>query len=305
MTLTCCVSAFSIQGVDVYHGSRHVDYSTLKGSGHGGFVYIKATEGEHTPDTFFPENVRGARSVNMPYGAYHYFHPYSVNSAVRQADFFWKKIRDSGYQLYPSVDVESYDGQNRSEDIRKMLRAFITEFQRLSGYKPVIYTYTDYAKNVLGNYFIDCKLWLADYRGYAGLVPGWGHNYSIWQYSGDKARVRGVDNPCDLDVAVDKNIFLIPSAKNPIPVSRPVKATPYPGKRYFGQGKQNKYILMLDKALISHGYAKYYKKGKYGASTGWGNGTRRACAAFQRSQGWRGSGSDGVPGPQTWAGLGL
>lgn len=214
------VQSTALQGVDVYHGTWHVDYAKLKQSGHGDFVYIKATEGEHTPDTSYSENVSGARSVTMPYGAYHFFHPYSASSAKLQADFFWNTIKSSGFQLIPAVDVEITDSQD-APAIQADLRAFITEFQKLSGYKPMIYTYTSFAKSFLGSGFGDCKLWIAHYGvSRPASTPSWGSSYSIWQYSSD-GQVSGIYNPADLDIATDSGIFL--GAGEPsTPVSSPV-----------------------------------------------------------------------------------
>ena len=86
-------------------------------------------------------------------------------------------------------------------------------------------------------------------------------------------------------------------------VSVPDVNPAFPGAQFFGPGKTNDYILMLDKALIKAGYARFYKLGANGASRSWGAGTQKACAQFQRDQGWTGSGADGIPGPQTWAKL--
>ena len=87
--------------------------------------------------------------------------------------------------------------------------------------------------------------------------------------------------------------------------AQPAQKSTFPGRQYFGPGKVNDYILRLDRALIAHGYAKYYKYGANGASRSWGNGTFTACKAFQQAQGWRGADADGIPGPVTWARLGL
>lgn len=86
----------------------------------------------------------------------------------------------------------------------------------------------------------------------------------------------------------------------------PVTASvPFPGAQFFGPGKKNKYILMLDKALIAKGFAKYYKAGANGASQSWGTGTQKACMAFQEAQGWTGADADGIPGAETWKRLGI
>lgn len=293
-----CASAATLRGVDIYHGSWHVDYNLLKKSGNADFMYIKATEGEHSADNLFTENIKGAKSVNIPFGAYHFFHPYSVQSAVLQANFFWNTIKSSGYSLLPVVDVEITDSQD-APVIQATLRAFIQEFNRLSGIKPMIYTYTSFSTRFIGNGFTDFKLWIAHYGvSSPASVPGWGTGYTAWQYS-DTGNVAGIYNLADLNVA-NEGVFLT----KPSQPSTPAK-TKFPGAGYFGSGKSNNYILMLDKALIAKGYAKYYKYGANGASTKWGSGTRAACAAFQRAQGWKGSGADGIPGPQTWALLGL
>lgn len=286
------VSAASLHGVDIYHGSNVLSFAALKTSGYADFVWIKSSEGEHTKDSQFASYSAGAQAAGIPWGPYHFLHMYSVASAVRQADFFYDQIKGRSFTVTPAVDVESYDGQEYAKDIRAIVRAFINEFYKRAGYKPVIYTYVAYANDIFDTSFTDCKLWIADYRGYHGSVPGWGTKYAAWQYSGGTARLAGVDNPVDLNLA-DSTIFL------KAPIVQPPKPV-FPGVSFFGWGRTNNYILTLDKALIKAGYSRYYKYGAAGASRTWGNGTQRACAAFQRAQGWFGSGADGIPGPLTW-----
>ena len=218
-------------------------------------------------------------------------------------DFFWSQIKGKNYSIIPAVDCESHDGQQTAAGMRACLRSFIDEFYKVAGFKPVLYTYTSYADEFLKGQFSDCILWQADYRDYAGTVQGW-TKYSMWQYS-DKGNVSGIFNKADLDIADSSSAIFM--AKQATPKKPTVKKpeTAYPGEKYFGTGKNNKYILMLDKALIKAGYSKCYKKGKNGAATQWGSGTRKACQAFQRAQGWRGNGADGMPGPETWRKLGI
>ncbi len=65
-------------------------------------------------------------------------------------------------------------------------------------------------------------------------------------------------------------------------------------------GASGSHIVALQKALIARGHSI-----PAGPTGYYGSQTRAAVAAFQRSQGWRGSGADGIPGPQTLARLGL
>lgn len=71
----------------------------------------------------------------------------------------------------------------------------------------------------------------------------------------------------------------------------------FPGSRYFYIGAYNNYVTLLGKMLIKAGYSSFYQ---VGAGPRFTETDRQACAAFQRAQGWSGSGADGIPGPSTW-----
>ncbi|MHB9753597.1 peptidoglycan-binding protein [Streptomyces sp. BYX5S] len=74
--------------------------------------------------------------------------------------------------------------------------------------------------------------------------------------------------------------------------------TKFPGTKYFGPGKNNKYVTRLGEMLVERGGKRYYR---VGPTPRWSDADRRATAAFQRAQGWRGKDADGIPGPTTWA----
>lgn len=194
-------------GIDLYHGDTdngQANWPVIAQSQQ--FVYIKSDEGEHTSDFMFAANVAGANGTGIAWGPYHFLRMQGTGSATRQADYFWGRIRGRNYKLIPAVDCESYDGTNTSAEIRADIRAFVDEFTRLAGYKPVLYTYTAYANdNNLAPYFGDCKLWLADYRGYAGTsgFPAW----DAWQYS-ECGTIQGIANhEVDLNYAT-QGIFI-------------------------------------------------------------------------------------------------
>jgi murein DD-endopeptidase MepM/ murein hydrolase activator NlpD len=65
-------------------------------------------------------------------------------------------------------------------------------------------------------------------------------------------------------------------------------------------GSTDSCIKEFQKALIDAGH-----KIPSGATGMYGKETKKACAAFQRDQGWEGSGADGLPGPKTFAALKL
>ncbi|MEV7089759.1 peptidoglycan DD-metalloendopeptidase family protein [Streptomyces sp. NPDC093085] len=65
-------------------------------------------------------------------------------------------------------------------------------------------------------------------------------------------------------------------------------------------GKKDACVKTFQKALIAKGH-----KIPDGPTENFGKQTKDACTAFQKKQGWTGAGADGVPGPQTFALLGL
>ncbi|MFV2121494.1 peptidoglycan-binding protein, partial [Streptomyces sp. Act-28] len=74
-------------------------------------------------------------------------------------------------------------------------------------------------------------------------------------------------------------------------------STAFPGARHFGPGAVNTHVARLGRMLVERGGARFYEKGP---GSGWSEADRRATAAFQRAQGWRGAEANGLPGPHTW-----
>ncbi|WP_425577989.1 peptidoglycan-binding protein [Streptomyces glaucus] len=87
-----------------------------------------------------------------------------------------------------------------------------------------------------------------------------------------------------------------------LPAKVTAKPSPpkYPGRDKFGPGKSNSYITQLGQQLVRKGYGKFYTQGP---GPKWSEADRRNVQAFQRAQGWTGSGADGLPGPETWSRL--
>ncbi|UUN26635.1 peptidoglycan-binding protein [Streptomyces sp. FIT100] len=73
--------------------------------------------------------------------------------------------------------------------------------------------------------------------------------------------------------------------------------TAYPGGRFFRAGARNAYAECLRAMLVARGAARYYDDA---APDGWSLHDLRACAAFQRAQGWHPSRCRGIPDRITW-----
>ncbi|MFJ4436866.1 peptidoglycan-binding protein [Streptomyces sp. NPDC088923] len=87
-------------------------------------------------------------------------------------------------------------------------------------------------------------------------------------------------------------------AKNLASGSGGPESSAFPGTAAFGPGKAGARVTRLGELLVARGAGRYYR---VGPGPRWTEADRRATAAFQRAQGWRGAGADGIPGPLTWA----
>ncbi|WEO97217.1 peptidoglycan-binding protein [Streptomyces sp. FXJ1.172] len=89
---------------------------------------------------------------------------------------------------------------------------------------------------------------------------------------------------------------IAPAAAAPLRVA-PHGAPGFPGRAAFLPGAENDHVTRLGRRLVQKGFGGFYAKGP---GPRWGEADRRAVAAFQRAQGWRGGAADGYPGPETW-----
>lgn len=289
-------SPSDLKGIDVSHHNNdngRIDFAKAKAAGIS-VCYVKATEGATYTDPYFRANITGAHAAGLKVGAYLFVNP--DRDAESQAQYFAAAIKGLPMDCLPVIDYETASTLTRDQHT-ELAKALLDRVKALAGHEAVLYTYTSFIQEHFTAALSGYKLWIADYR--SDVAPGDNGIWNSWagfQYT-EHGGVAGIVGSVDLDSFTSG--ILIPDAK---PVSTKVA---FPGAQYFGPGKSNGYILMLDKALIAHGYSRYYLLGRFGASRSWGNGTFKACRAFQEAQGWSGSGANGIPGTLTWSRLGL
>jgi peptidoglycan hydrolase-like protein with peptidoglycan-binding domain len=118
-----------------------------------------------------------------------------------------------------------------------------------------------------------------------------------WSGSGADG-VPGTQTKARLGLGAGGGVRATLAAAQPKATAAPSRASASSGS--FVPGARGAHIKGLQQALINRGI-----RIPSGATGFFGNETRQAVAAFQRSQGWSGSGADGVPGSQTLARLGV
>lgn len=189
-------------GIDVSHHNGVVNWKKIKEAGVD-FAYIKCTEGKSFFDPMFIKNVLGARSVGIPVGAYHFFHP--GMDAVVQANFFWSKIKDLNLELVPDCDWEVHDDVGEAAQVSQ-IRLFTDKLESLCRKVPMIYTgkwYIDQvdAKNPrepLPLWLTRHRLWLSDYSPSSVAIPKPWTKYDLLQIT-EKGTLPGVPGHFDLN----------------------------------------------------------------------------------------------------------
>ncbi|WP_405131169.1 GH25 family lysozyme [Paenibacillus sp. FSL H8-0317] len=191
----------NVQGIDVSRYQGKIDWLQVKADKRE-FVFIKATEGQTYTDPNFVANVKGALSAGLLVGTYHFLKATTAAAAKAEAVHYAKSLEEIGgakaLQLPPVMDYENNpDGISKAQ-INIVAKVFLTELERLTGIKPIIYTGNSFAANFdtsLSGY----DLWIARYSNtrIPDDQPAW-KTWTIWQYS-DSGKVPGIAGNVDLN----------------------------------------------------------------------------------------------------------
>ncbi len=180
------------QGLDVSSYQGDVDWTTVKADG-AQFSYVKATEGTYYTNPYFTEQYNGSYGEGIIRGSYHFAIP-NGGSGASQANYFlahgggWSA---DGMTLPGALDIEYNPygaecyGLSQSAMV-SWIKSFVYRYHRVSTRWPVIYSTADWWSTCTGNSTAFGKtspLWLADYNGSPGTVPGNWATYTFWQFA--------------------------------------------------------------------------------------------------------------------------
>jgi lysozyme len=190
---------YALHGIDVSYYQGRIDWQRVKNMREDtvriDFAFMKATEGILIADPYFQRNWRECQKAGITCGAYHYFRP--KLSGSWQARFLLQTVKLKKGNLPVTVDVEGLDGTS-PDDMRKELKAFLTDVTKGTGTKPIIYSGLKFYQDNLQGYFDEYPLWLSNFN-HTKVVMGPGTNWLFWQHTG-RARVNGIVSICDFDV---------------------------------------------------------------------------------------------------------
>lgn len=188
----------SIKGIDVSVHQGNINWQMVKEAGTA-FAMIRAGYGKNADqkDKCFDANVKGAQTVGLHVGAYHYSYAKSVADAKAEAETFLKWI--SPYKLdYPvAFDIEDKSQVALGKATLTAICKAFCEAVEAAGYYVCIYANPAWLKTYLdAQALAKYDLWLAHWTD----NPTKAYSYGMWQYTSD-GDVAGIYGRVDLNLA--------------------------------------------------------------------------------------------------------
>lgn len=190
-------SAHAPSGIDVASWQGNIDWASVNQSQE--FAFVKATEGLGYQNPQYTHDIQQARANGLLVGAYHYARPNT--DPVAQAAEFAAAYNAHPQDLPPVMDLEQTDGLGPVE-LQNWTRTFLSETEKLTGRKPMVYTYRYFWQQDMANTteFSHYPLWFAAYQNdVPSDLPGGWNQMAFWQRTGD-GQVTGVHTPVDINL---------------------------------------------------------------------------------------------------------
>ena len=203
---------YSINGIDVsshdHANGKTVNWADQRAAGDE-FAFVKATEGTSYVNPYFDQDYHGAKDNGLYVGAYAFGRP-DLGNPAGQANYFVDHLQwaTDGRTLPPFLDLEwPYSslglpdcyGLSQSA-MRSWISSFLGQVQSRIGRTPMIYTNVNWWNPCTGNStaYSAYPLDIASCNASPPSVPGWGTQWTFWQYDIDA---------CGRGAAHDSNVF--------------------------------------------------------------------------------------------------
>lgn len=208
-------------GIDVSKWQGLPNWPQVVGDAqHIKFVFVKATQGTTYTDVNFDANCKGANSVGLEVGAYHFF---DAGDSVAQANHFVAAVKPELLKRELVLDLESNPSNLSNAALTDAAVAFFNQVSALTG-RPkdqlALYTNKNYLAKLDLSKLAGIRIWIAAY----GVSDPGVANAEYWQNS-ETGHVAGISGYVDIDVefAPPANVTVAPAA----PVApKPVAAAP-------------------------------------------------------------------------------
>ncbi|MBK8192544.1 MAG: glycoside hydrolase family 25 protein [Lewinellaceae bacterium] len=210
-----------LQGVDVSHHQRRIDWDMVVDKQTLDFAFVKATEGHEYRDSLFRRNWDALRRLGIRRGAYHFFRAYGCGQ--EQAMNYLHTVEMMPGDIAPVLDIERTDGVS-PEIMVEEARLWLQIVESHLGIKPIIYTNQLFYEQYLVGHFEGYPLWIARYSESWPLLAT-GERWKIWQYSSE-GTLAGIPEKVDLNLFPGSSDMLDQLCWFPASVIRDVEAAP-------------------------------------------------------------------------------
>ncbi len=184
-----------LQGVDVSHHQKEIEWDTVAARQTLDFAYVKATEGHDFRDSLFCHNWENLRRLGIRRGAYHFFRAYGCGD--EQAKNFLQFVEMEPGDLAPVLDIERTDGI-APEIMIEEAHIWLGIVESNLGIRPIIYTNQFFYETYLAGHFENYPLWIARYSDDCPLLTT-GKRWDFWQYS-SQGCLDGISKKVDLNI---------------------------------------------------------------------------------------------------------
>ena len=210
-------------GVDVSAYQHTINWAQAAASGLD-FAIIRAAyrttgSGELKPDSYFAQNLAGAKAAGLKVGAYIFSQAITQEEAIEEARYLMDLVRGYSIDLPLVFDFEYaggrlYQGKLSRQEGTDVCNAFCREIEN-GGYESMVYSnlsmlYNDLYREQMG------RLWLAHWAKKTTYTGP----YEYWQCGYDK--VNGIEDVVDMDFWFD------PGGKQTPPSQQQVRPTATP-----------------------------------------------------------------------------
>ena len=187
-------------GIDVSGWQGEIDFEKIKNAGVE-FIMIRVggtrgTNGEYFVDKYFKRNIEEANKYGIKVGIYFYSYANSKESAMKDAKWVIKQIKDYDIDLPIAFDWEEwayFNDYNLSFfGLTSMAESFLETIED-AGYEGMLYS----SKSYLENIWLPTKydIWLAHYT----TQTNYQGKYKLWQLC-ENGKIDGIDGAVDINV---------------------------------------------------------------------------------------------------------
>lgn len=233
-----------VKGIDISIIQGTIDWASVVNAGYQ-FVVVRCGVGNSGIDANYAKNIAGAKAAGLKVAAYHFIYPLPplasqpLRDPVKQAQYHF----NAALGEISCIDCEWPAPQDWTKwgctatQLNQWMLAYLAEYERLDGRKPLIYTYPDWASNVnFDPKFAEYSLWIASYQAGSPFLPHPWTDWVLWQNGGGTSHLpNGV--PVDTDAAKDLSLWDTPAAAaapvevpqhQPDPTPVPIAPAPTP-----------------------------------------------------------------------------